>query len=44
MGVLGFVTATPLSTAAFVAWGPINVALSVSLLILFRKGLSISIE
>jgi hypothetical protein len=44
MGVLGFATATPISSAAFIAWGPINVALSVSLLVFFRKSGSFSLD
>jgi hypothetical protein len=44
MGLLGFATATPLSAAAFVAWGPINLALSLSLLSFFRKTEPFSVE
>ncbi|MFC2030906.1 hypothetical protein ACFLWA_09285 [Chloroflexota bacterium] len=36
--VVGFATATPVGSAAFVAWGPINLALSILLAILFRRG------
>ena len=38
MSVVGFATATPITAAAFVAWGPILLALSVLLAILFRRG------
>jgi hypothetical protein len=44
MSVLGFATATPLGSAAFVAWGPIQLALSVSLSILFYRGETPSLE
>jgi hypothetical protein len=37
MSVVGFATATPLTALAFIAWGPILLALSVSLSILFRR-------
>lgn len=38
IGVVGYATATPLAALSFVAWGPINLALSVSLSILFHRG------
>jgi hypothetical protein len=38
MSVVGFATSTPIAAAAFVAWGPILLALSVLLTILFRRG------
>ncbi len=38
MGMVGFATATPLINLAFVAWGPILLALSVFLAILFHRG------
>jgi hypothetical protein len=38
IGVVGFVTATPLTALGFVAFGPVLLALSVSLSILFRRG------
>lgn len=37
MGVLGFATETALSMGAFVAWGPILLALSILLAIYFQK-------
>jgi len=38
MCVVGFATATPITSAAFVAWGPILLVLSVLLAILFHRG------
>jgi hypothetical protein len=37
MGVLGFATETAITMAAFVAWGPILLALSILLAVYFRK-------
>lgn len=37
MGAIGFATNTPITAAAFVAWGPILLALSILLTIYFRK-------
>jgi hypothetical protein len=39
MGVIGFATQTPITAVAFVAWGPILLALAVLLAIYFQKGL-----
>jgi len=38
MSVIGFATATPLTTAAFIAWGPILLLLAVLLAMHFRRG------
>jgi hypothetical protein len=38
MSVIGFVTATPITAAAFVAWGPILLALAIMLAVHFRSG------
>jgi hypothetical protein len=38
MAVVGYVTQTPISAAAFLAWGPILTALAVMLAVYFRKG------
>ena len=38
MSVIGFVTATPITAGAFVAWGPILLALAILLAVLFRSG------
>jgi hypothetical protein len=35
--VIGFVTATPITAVAFIAWGPILLALAVMLAVYFRK-------
>lgn len=37
MGVLGFATETAITMAAFIAWGPILLALSILLAVYFRK-------
>lgn len=37
MGVLGFATATPITAGAFIAWGPLLLALSILLAVYFRK-------
>ncbi len=37
MAVIGYVTQTPISAAAFLAWGPILTAVAVMLAIYFRK-------
>jgi hypothetical protein len=38
MSVIGFATATPITAAAFVAWGPVLLVLAVLLAVLFRRG------
>jgi hypothetical protein len=38
MSVIGFVSATPLTAGAFVAWGPILLALAILLAVHFRSG------
>jgi hypothetical protein len=38
MSVIGFVTATPITAGAFVAWGPILLALAILLAVHFRSG------
>ena len=43
LGMVGFATATPLTNLAYVAWGPILLALSVSLSILFRRDETLSL-
>ncbi len=37
MGVIGFATNTPIASGAFIAWGPILLALSISLIFYFRN-------
>ena len=37
IGVIGFVTNTPIASAAFIAWSPILLALSILLSVYFRK-------
>ena len=38
MSAIGFVTATPITAGAFVAWGPILLALAILLAVHFRSG------
>jgi hypothetical protein len=38
MSVIGFTTQTPVTAAAFIAWGPILLALAIMLSIHFRTG------
>ena len=38
MSIVGYVTETPITAAAFIAWGPILLALSILLAIYFRNG------
>lgn len=38
MGAIGYATATPVTALAFIAWGPILLALSVLLTVHFRRG------
>lgn len=37
-GVIGYATESPISAAAFIAWGPVLLALAVMLAVYFRKG------
>jgi hypothetical protein len=37
MGVIGYMTQTPITTAAFIAWGPILLALAIMLAVYFIK-------
>jgi hypothetical protein len=38
MSVIGFATATPITAGAFIAWGPVLLALAVLLMVLFKRG------
>jgi hypothetical protein len=42
--VIGFATATPLTAAGFVAWGPILLALAILFMVFFRRGEILSLS
>jgi hypothetical protein len=41
MSVIGFATSTPITAAAFIAWGPILLALALLMAVFFRRGESL---
>ncbi len=44
MSVIGFATATPITAAGFVAWGPVLLALAILWAIFFKRQAKLSIE
>jgi hypothetical protein len=44
MSVIGFATATPITAAGFVAWGPVLLALAILWVILFKREAKLSVE
>ena len=44
MSVIGFASATPITAAGFVAWGPVLLALAILWAILFKRQAKLSIE
>jgi hypothetical protein len=43
MSVIGFATSTPITAAAFIAWGPILLALALLMAVFFRRGESLGL-